>query len=175
MVERYEPELVGTREDYADMIVVDSGDYVSYSDYEALEARCRELEDESLKDGQKWLAEKFRADQTQAHAQKLFEALEITRSCLAKQLSSGHNQKGPSAEEIEKSFWAADEALSLAPMPALAAVRDEVREECAQIIEISAYVTDERGSRLERMGRPVDDVRTQAIAAAIRARKETGE
>lgn len=45
MVERYEPELAGPREDYADMVVVDGGDYVLHSDYEALEARCRELEE----------------------------------------------------------------------------------------------------------------------------------
>lgn len=167
MVERYEPELAGTREDYADMIVVDSGDYVLHSDYEALEARCSELEREisEERDEGMWRFWRDKARSSTAHAQRLTEALKILRDEMVEETS------------IDTEDWQLiiTEALSLTPTTALAAVRDEVREECAVLIETTVLEYGTEGVRLVKQDEPLNDVRTKALAAAIRARKETGE
>jgi|GEM_PF-4579220 len=42
------------------------------------------------------------------------EALSLARGVLAQIMSAGHNMPGPTAEDIEKAFWATDSALARA-------------------------------------------------------------
>jgi hypothetical protein len=46
MVERFNPSLMGTREDWADCVPCEDGDFVRYSDYAILSAKLAEAERE---------------------------------------------------------------------------------------------------------------------------------
>lgn len=185
---------------------IEERELVLRSDYEALEARCREMvawqtDQVRLNEKTSSLIRELHADKksAEAHAQKLTEALERSASIMRSYERLGYGDE-VYMDELCRSIRAAEAALALTPTSALAAVRDdewrnlavEIDAEwrkngamncthvCALILSKKrsqpAFVCDsEAEPNMKRRVAVVDHSNTSILAAAIRARKETGE
>lgn len=183
MVERMVKEL-RNRAAYGDSRLMFSHDKLSADAadrIEALEARCRELERER----DEWRDRPHRhldlygdADgdlhSSQAHAQKLAEALELFQGYGCPVCSGDCGSANPPVYSCP--MIAAHAALSLTPTSALSQLRDVVREAVLKEREECAMVADDVWWTYSND--PEFDGCQNACAtilAAIRARKETGE